>query len=554
MHAVDTPGATIDGQFQAGNPIAGVVSTIMGADWPNAIQQEIIEVIEAEGFGLDKTNNAQLRIAIQSMIDQGSSPVGWLNVRTGFFARGNGTQDDTVPIQNAIDSAFAAGGGTVYMPRGHYRTTATIILKSGVTLIGDGRLSILDLDGDHNGIDTESSSSGIRLTNFAFAGRAAGTPVTIRAALRITVGSSQIMADHLWFDDVVNGAIALTGVSAMTDIQLDSIYINGTGEHGIYVGGGATRVQISNVIGINIGGVAGGVGNGNGLWIDESSDVQCHNVWMDAAASGGSHGIRVGPSTAAGTVSNVSLFNCRGRSNSGIVSHDGLLIQNDAQDVQVFGGDYRGAKGVRVMGLSGSDRPFRVLLLGVRGESLTGGGTFGLRVTWGNEVYVQGGIWLQLGTAQPCIRVDATAEHVFLDGIFTGSTTDDSHAVDILNSTTYVDRVHHRGAGILSSEPIRITPSTEQRQIATLPVDDTTPSVLGLKLLRTANSFVTLITNFDDGQIGQEIHVLVDDANTRLDFTASNLRGNNGVDWVVPEGESFRATYDGTNWYVDKRA
>jgi len=56
-----------------------------------------------------------------------------------FGATGNGIVANEQPfIQAAIDAAFAAGGGTVRIPKGTYNTTAQIVLKPGVSLVGDG--------------------------------------------------------------------------------------------------------------------------------------------------------------------------------------------------------------------------------------------------------------------------------------------------------------------------------------------------------------------------------------------------------------------------------
>lgn len=51
-------------------------------------------------------------------------------------AKGDGTTDDLLAIQSAINTAAAAGGGTVYFPYGVYRTSDSLVLKSGVTLLG----------------------------------------------------------------------------------------------------------------------------------------------------------------------------------------------------------------------------------------------------------------------------------------------------------------------------------------------------------------------------------------------------------------------------------
>jgi parallel beta-helix repeat protein len=58
---------------------------------------------------------------------------------TAHGATGDGTSDDTAALQRAIDLANAEagqGGGTVLIPRGRYRVTATLKLGTGVHLVG----------------------------------------------------------------------------------------------------------------------------------------------------------------------------------------------------------------------------------------------------------------------------------------------------------------------------------------------------------------------------------------------------------------------------------
>lgn len=52
---------------------------------------------------------------------------------TTFGAKGDGHTNNTSAIQEAIDKAAAAGGGTVVIPAGKF-VTGVITLKSGVTL------------------------------------------------------------------------------------------------------------------------------------------------------------------------------------------------------------------------------------------------------------------------------------------------------------------------------------------------------------------------------------------------------------------------------------
>jgi hypothetical protein len=53
-----------------------------------------------------------------------------------FGAVGDGVADDTVAIQAAIDAAYSAGGGTVFIPAGTYKVTSTINAKSYIKLVG----------------------------------------------------------------------------------------------------------------------------------------------------------------------------------------------------------------------------------------------------------------------------------------------------------------------------------------------------------------------------------------------------------------------------------
>lgn len=51
-------------------------------------------------------------------------------------AIGDGQTDDTAAIQAAIDAAFTAGGGQVFIPAGTYLLSASLVLKNGVSIKG----------------------------------------------------------------------------------------------------------------------------------------------------------------------------------------------------------------------------------------------------------------------------------------------------------------------------------------------------------------------------------------------------------------------------------
>lgn len=88
-----------------------------------------------------------------------------------------------------------------------------------------------------------------------------------------------------------------------------------------------------------------------------------------------------------------------------------------------------------------------------------------------------------------------------------------------------------------------------------LPANDTTPSVANRDgFYYTANSNPTTISMFDDGISGQVIHVIINDGNTTIDFSGTNLKGNNGGDWTPNSGDTMTCFFNGTNWYCRTNA
>ena len=82
--------------------------------------------------------------AVNAIAETGASPGASpeINVKD-YGAVGDGVTDDTLNLQAAIDATVAAGGGTVYLPHGVYRTTAPVVVDSNITLMGDGAKSVI---------------------------------------------------------------------------------------------------------------------------------------------------------------------------------------------------------------------------------------------------------------------------------------------------------------------------------------------------------------------------------------------------------------------------
>lgn len=121
MHRIDEAGH-VGNLFDMGDP--GVTeATVLGAAWPNAVQEEVIYVIEQAGIVLVKGTNTQLRAAIQTMIaDSQNLPMGQTvlsgsvdaNGYANFLSAGAGLSVDLeanpVPLFIALSSGWHAEG------------------------------------------------------------------------------------------------------------------------------------------------------------------------------------------------------------------------------------------------------------------------------------------------------------------------------------------------------------------------------------------------------------------------------------------------------------
>ncbi|MGE0671975.1 MAG: phage tail protein [Methylibium sp.] len=123
MHRIDGPGSLPGNVFREGDPTLGVAATTVTADFMNAVQLELANVIEAAGLALSKPDNTQLRqalaILIASAVPPGAvqafarsaAPAGWLLCNGGVVSR-----TTYAALFAAIGTAFNTGGeaGTVF--------------------------------------------------------------------------------------------------------------------------------------------------------------------------------------------------------------------------------------------------------------------------------------------------------------------------------------------------------------------------------------------------------------------------------------------------------
>lgn len=134
MHKIDTAGATPSNTFTVGSQVNGVPATVIGADWPNAVQGELIAPIEAAGLVLNKADNTQLLQAIRALVASGgfdtgdvkltlktTAPAGWVlandgtigSATSGATTRANADTEDlfTLLWANVADAYAPVSGG-----------------------------------------------------------------------------------------------------------------------------------------------------------------------------------------------------------------------------------------------------------------------------------------------------------------------------------------------------------------------------------------------------------------------------------------------------------
>jgi hypothetical protein len=106
------------------------------------------------------------------------------NAKTDYAATGDGSTNDTTAIQNAINAAFTAGGGIVYLPPGTYSITQ-LSIKNRVWLQGAGLKATLlrhrsgstgAIVQNYKATGSEANGQNIAIRHLAIDGSTGGTP------------------------------------------------------------------------------------------------------------------------------------------------------------------------------------------------------------------------------------------------------------------------------------------------------------------------------------------------------------------------------------------
>jgi hypothetical protein len=134
-----------------------------------------------------------------------------LNVQVGpFNAKGDGSHDDTAALQAAINACQP--GGVVYLPRGVYKTSATLDLKNGVSLVGSHASMMLGpgMTGTEYPCYIQPSAGFTGASVIQIVGEADGIHPNISGEQRLT---------NLMIDGSQLGATSVDGIFARGNVQ-----------------------------------------------------------------------------------------------------------------------------------------------------------------------------------------------------------------------------------------------------------------------------------------------------------------------------------------------
>lgn len=115
MHKIDGFGH-VNGAFVAEDPGLSRPPTVVTPEWLNAVQGELVAVVQAAGLVLDKGNSAQVLAALKFIFGDGPGAVGFFarsTAPTGYM-KANGaavSRSAYAALFGAIGTTFGAGDG-----------------------------------------------------------------------------------------------------------------------------------------------------------------------------------------------------------------------------------------------------------------------------------------------------------------------------------------------------------------------------------------------------------------------------------------------------------
>jgi hypothetical protein len=154
----------------------------------------------------------------------------WLNVKTGYGAKGDGSTDDTTAIQNAINAA--SPGQTIYFPVGTYVTSAPLIISKRIVLMGSDagygyNVYAAGYPPSNNGIEPTAIAGSIIKPSSSWAqGSAAYAAVLLFTSTTHYIIDGPIIKDLCIYGSNLTGTVdGICGYGAVANVQMEGIFI-----------------------------------------------------------------------------------------------------------------------------------------------------------------------------------------------------------------------------------------------------------------------------------------------------------------------------------------
>ncbi len=160
-----------------------------------------------------------------------------------YGAVGDGETDDTEAIQDALDAANAAGGGTVLIPTGSFVFTSQLTVYTNTTFTGEGSGSIL-LGKSATAITlirTATSSAGCILRDFLLNGQSPTYDANVGIGLN---GTYHLLSGVRIINIKTQDAVYVE--SSSSQITIDRCLVKTTGRLGLAVGDSCSLIKITN--------------------------------------------------------------------------------------------------------------------------------------------------------------------------------------------------------------------------------------------------------------------------------------------------------------------
>jgi hypothetical protein len=159
-----------------------------------------------------------------------SASTDWINVKTTYGAKGDGSTDDTTAIQNAINGASA--GQTIYFPVGTYVTSAPLVISKRIVLLGsDAAFGYNEYGAGYppSNNSTEPSAiagSIIKPSNSWAQGSAAYAAVLLFVSTTHYIVDGPIVKNLCIYGSNLTGSVdGITGYGAIANVQMENVFV-----------------------------------------------------------------------------------------------------------------------------------------------------------------------------------------------------------------------------------------------------------------------------------------------------------------------------------------